>query len=170
MAGWLDALWAQAFRDERVIEPARFLRGNVVIGLFAIIALTAGARDPERMPPVFSALLVLTLLTHLSGIALAAALRRATAAIIFVQGLCLWATTAAAVVLSTYLTLHAARLSNVRYLPGITLALFMYASFEIHFFAPPGLRLPHVRKLSMVGGIVAELAMAAALIWRLVHG
>jgi multisubunit Na+/H+ antiporter MnhG subunit len=69
----------------------------------------------------------------------------------------------------TYLTLHARTLSNVRYVPGIALSLFMYASFELHFFAPRRLRVPHVRRLCMVAGVAAEVMMAAALVYRLME-
>lgn len=169
MNGWLDMLWNQAFRDELVIAPERFARGNFAIGIFMAIVLYANARHPERTNLLLTALVALSMVAHLSGLPISAAFPRATASVLYFQGLALFATTAALVAMSAWLTFHATTLANVRYLPGIALSLFVYAALEIHFFGPHRLQRLNVRRLGIWLGITAELALAACLVRHLLQ-
>jgi hypothetical protein len=57
---WLAAIWSQLFRAERMIGPERFLRANVMLGLFAIVILVAEARHPERSSLLLTVLVLST--------------------------------------------------------------------------------------------------------------
>ncbi len=164
MKGWLETLWEQVFRDERVTPPGWFLRSNLSIGLFASIVLYAGARHPERMNVAFAALVACTVATHVGGALIALAARRAVPTLIFVHGVVLLATTASFVATCLWLTVHATTLSNVRYLPGVALALFVYASLELRFFGPRPIRAMNLRRLGIILGIASELALATTLV------
>ena len=55
----------------------------------------------------------------------------------------------------------------MRYLPGMTLSLFIHASLEVQFFGPAAIQAWPVRRVALVLGIIGELVMAAALISHL---
>ena len=167
MKGWLETLWEQVFAETLIIPVARFLWANLTLGLFALIVLHAGARMPERTNPVFTALVAIAAVTHLGGCLVAAVVDRARARILFIQGGSLSLATAGLVTMSTWLTLRAPALSNVRYVPGVACMLFIYATLELHFFGPRRVQALGVRKLGIGIGVASELIMAAALAWRL---
>lgn len=164
---WFAILWRQVFRRQRVIEPEAFLDANLNLGLFATLCLLVCLRTPERTNWVFTSLVALTSATHVGGRILAAFWSRLLAPTLFVQGISLSCTALALVVMSIELTLRAGTLSNVRYLPGIVLSLFIHASLEIHFFGPAAIQAWPVRRVALVLGIAGELAMAAALVWHI---
>ncbi len=164
---WFKTIWRQVFRAKRLIEPGAFLDANLTLGLFASLCLLACLRGPERTNWAFTGLVALTSATHVGGRVLAAVWARLLAPTLFVQGISLFCTALALVVMSTELTLHAENLSNVRYLPGIALTFFIHSSFEIHFFGPPQIQAWAVRRVALVLGIVGELVMAAALVWHI---
>ena len=161
---WLEILWRQAFRTKRVIEPTAFLDANLTLGLFASLALIVCLRTPERSTWLFTALVALTSVTHVGGRVLAGLSAGLRASILFVQGLSLFSTALALVAISTALSLRAENLSNIRYLPGIALSLFIHSSLEVHFFGPSAIRAWPVRRVALILGIAGELVMAAALI------
>jgi hypothetical protein len=167
--GWLETVWAQAFRDVLVVPPARFLGANLIVGLFSIILLLAGARQPERTNAAFDLLVASTIVTHLGGFFVATAARRLISVVLFVQGLALFAMTSCLVIFSVWLTLHAPTLSNIRYVPGIALSVLTYSAIEIGFFFPATQPRPGFRKLGIALGAIGELALGAALVWRLIN-
>jgi hypothetical protein len=161
---WLEILWRQAFRTKRVIEPSAFLDANLTLGLFASLGLLVCLRTPERGSWLFTILVALTSATHVGGRVLAGLSGGLRASILFVQGVSLFFTALALVVLSSALSLRAESLTNVRYLPGLALSLFLHSSLEIQFFGPSAVRAWPVRRVALVVGVAGELIMAAALI------
>lgn len=161
---WFELLWRQVFRKQRIIEPSAFLDANWILGLFASLGVYVCLRSPERSNWVFTGLIALTSATHLGGRMLAGSASRLLARILFVQGLSLFCTALALVVMSTELTWRASHLSNVRYFPGLALSLFIHASLELDFFAPLAIRAWPVRRVALLLGIAGELVMAAALV------
>jgi len=164
---WFEILWRQVFRSQRVIEPGAFLDANLTLGLFASLGLLVCLRAPEHTNWAFTGLVALTSATHVGGRVLAGIRGGLRAAILFVQGSSLFCTALAFVVTSTELSLRAGDLRNVRYLPGVALALFIHASHEIHFFGPSAIQAWPVRRIALVLGVAGELAMAAALVWHI---
>ena len=164
---WFEILWRQVFRHNRVIEPSAFLDANLTVGLFAILCLFVCLHSPERSHWLFTVLVALTGVTHVGGRVLAGGSERLRTPTLFVQGVSLFFTALALVVMSTALTLRAENLSNVRYLPGIALTLFIHASFEIQFFGPVAIQGWPVRRVALSLGIVGELVMAGALVWHI---
>ena len=137
---WLATVWSQLFRAERLIAPERFLQANLTLGLFAIVVLVAEARHPERSSLLFTALVLSTVVTHVGGAGVVLMVKGTLERTVFVQGVCLFATTACLVTTAVWLTLHAVVLSDVRYLPGIASSLSLQASLEVEFFGPAWLR------------------------------
>ncbi len=164
---WFEILWRQVFRRQRVIEPDAFLGANLIVGLFATLVLLVCLRTPERTNWAFTSLVALTSVTHVGGRVLAGFWGRLLAPTLFVQGISLFCAALALVEMSTELSLRAGNLSNVRYLPGIVLSLFIHASLEIHFFGPAAIQAWPVRRVALLLGIAGELVMAAALVWHI---
>src|SRR4051794_28181919 len=104
---WFDILWRQVFRRQRVIEPEAFLDANLVVGLFACLCLLVCLRTPERTNWAFTSLIALTSVTHVGGRVFAGFWRRLLAPTLLVQGISLFCTALALVVMSIELTLRA---------------------------------------------------------------
>jgi hypothetical protein len=164
---WLATLWTQFFRDERVIEVPELLRANRTLGLFASLVFYVCLSQPERSTPLFTALVGLTLLTHLGGEIVVAFVPQALTHVLSAQGLTLAVASLGLVAMSTSLSLSATELSNVRYVPGIALMLLIQASLELHLFGPGWAQRLPLRRVGLVLGLAGELIMAGALLQRL---
>lgn len=163
----LELLWRQFFREEQVLESRAFLEANLTLGLFGVVMLVAMVCDVERTSLLLTALSAVTVAAHLGGPLVVKARPRALAVTLFIQGSTLLCLTLGLVLTSTWLAARATTLSNVRWLPGLFLMLFLYSSFEIQFFGPGFVRRLPVRRLALVLGIASELSLSAALVWHL---
>jgi hypothetical protein len=167
MKNWLQAIWVQVFRKERLIAPERYLDGNFTVGLFAVIVILAGSSHPERTNLLFYLMVGGTAATHLGGFLVAKAVRRLLDTTVVVQASFLFATTVSLVLMNMWLTIHADRVSDVRYVPGLVLSLLTYASLQLEFVGPPSLRRLRVKRLGILLGAASETSMAALFLWRL---
>jgi hypothetical protein len=170
MTSWLQAIWVQVFRKEMLIAPNRYLDGNLTIGLLAVIVILAGSAHPERTNLLFYVLFSGTAATHIGGFIVARSVPKVLDTTVSVQASFLLATTFYLVVMNLWLVIHADRLNDVRYVPGLVLSLLTYASLQLEFVGPPRLRGLRVRRLGILVGGASEVAMAGVLLWRLVCG
>jgi hypothetical protein len=167
MKSWLQAIWVQVFRKERLIAPGRYLDGNFAVGLFAVIVILAGSSHPERTNLLFYVLVGGTAATHLGGFVVAKAVRRLLDTTVVVQASFLFATTFGLVLMSISLTIHADSMSDVRYAPGLVLSLLTYASLQLEFVGPLSLRRLGIKRLGILLGAICEASMAGFFFWRL---
>jgi hypothetical protein len=165
---WLQSIWLQVFRKDRIIPPERYLEGNLTVGLFSVIVILAGAAHPEQTNILFYVLAAATAATHVGGFIVAKAAPRVLDTTIVVQAICLLAATLNLVVMNLWLTIHVDRLSNVRYLPGVVLLLSTYAGLQLELVGPPRFARLRMKRLGILLGIVSEAATGAVLLWRLV--
>jgi hypothetical protein len=169
--GLAEAFWAEAFRSAPKIGPHRYLQGNLVIGLFMGVVLIAGTHRPERTNWAFFFLVGATIATALVGwitATVSARVRVEAPRIVFIQAATLAVTVAFLATTTILFAFTAPALVNFRYVPGVALSLLTYASIQVEFFGPPAVRRLRPRRIGIATGIVVEVVLAGALVFRLV--
>lgn len=164
---WLQTIWAQLYNDNSVVQPTEYLHGNLTVGLFFIIVLIAGTGGTSGLNAIPSYIVGIGAAVLICGYPLAALAPRMQASIVFAQAVLLIVGLAALVLPLMAAATARTPLVSFRYLPGLTLCLFVYASMQVEFMGPRSWRVVRPRRIGVALGIASELAMAACLLSRL---
>jgi hypothetical protein len=164
-------LVVQVFSDREIVSAGRYCAYNAFVGLILVLAAALFWVDPKHRYAAFGAALCGVVgLIMMAGAPLALVRPRATLRLLAVHG-------ALIVLVVTWLFVEAmmdalspAPLVSFRYMPGPTLIAVTYGMLQIATFGPWPSQARRLRLAGFFTGVVAEIALAAALLARLGRG
>lgn len=163
----LRLLFAQAFSDQSLIDPAIYASYNIILGalLLVIAVLTRLQVAPSSLAE--TVVLAVAGVTLVSGLVLVRLRSERMERLLLVQSVLVIGLAIASAVSTVVWSFVAPPHAQFRYLPGVSLVLMLYGFVQLAEFGPQALRLSWLRRAGLFFGVGAELVVAMALTLRL---
>jgi hypothetical protein len=162
----LRELVAQVFSERELIDPGTYAAYNIFVGLILVGAAVLVLVEPRVGPIALAVALGIAGLTMVAALPVAYLLPRATIGLLCAHGVLFILLALSLAGESIRWALLAPPLSSFRYLPGLIVAALTYGGLQVAVFGPRWANARRIRVASLTIGVLAELAVALALIVR----